>query len=236
MQEQLPNNINGADPYPEKRTIEEALAYDYDFSIGDVIARAWEKVNGVKLPLFVALLIIMVINTIINVFLEIIPEQAAIVFNIALSIAACGLSTNFTIIALKHLRGEKLIDALKCFYSLSNIYITLVIATVVATILVVFGFLLFIIPGIYLSIGYCLMQWIIIDHPEVSPWQALEISRKIVTKHWFKFFGLYFILTIILIISVIPLGIGLIWTLPLTILAPGVVYQIIFEKSNALVI
>lgn len=114
------------------------------------------KVNGVKLPLFVVLLIIMVINTIINVFLEIIPEQAAIVFNIALSIAACGLSTNFTIIALKHLCGKKLIDALKCFYSLSNIYITLVIATVVATILVVFGFLLFIIPGIYLSIGIVL--------------------------------------------------------------------------------
>ena len=62
----------------------------------------------------------------------------------------------------------------------------------------------------------------------LSPWQALEASRKAITQHWFKVFGLFFVLMLIMLLSMIPLGIGLIWTLPLLIVTMGVLYRTIF--------
>lgn len=238
MQEQLPENTNQSNTnfYPEKRTLEEALAYDYDFSITDVLAQAWSKTHGIKLVFFVAFLIITIFNTIATVFLEIVPDQMALILNIFLTVAMSGLSASFATIALKHLRGEKRIDVIQCFQSLPNVYITLVIAAVISTLFVIFGFFLLIIPGIYLSVCYCLIQWIIVDNPGITVWQALEASRKLVTRHWFKFFGLFIVLTLILIVSIIPLGIGLIWTFPLTILSMGVIYQTIFEKSHSFIV
>ena len=62
----------------------------------------------------------------------------------------------------------------------------------------------------------------------LSPWQALEASRKAISQHWFKVFGLFFVLMLIMLLSMIPLGIGLIWTLPLLIVTMGVLYRTIF--------
>ena len=56
----------------------------------------------------------------------------------------------------------------------------------------------------------------------------METSRKAIHQHWFKIFGLYIVLGVILLLSVIPVGIGLIWSLPLFILAFGVLYRTIF--------
>ena len=59
-------------------------------------------------------------------------------------------------------------------------------------------------------------------------WQALEASRKAITQHWFKVFGLFLLLGLITLISAIPLGIGLVWSIPLFVIAMGVLYRTIF--------
>nr|MDA3868631.1 hypothetical protein [Gammaproteobacteria bacterium] len=59
-------------------------------------------------------------------------------------------------------------------------------------------------------------------------WQALETSRKAITRRWFSVFALFIILSIIVFISAIPLGLGLIWTMPLMIIAFGVLYRNMF--------
>ncbi|MNG14005.1 hypothetical protein D3C84_977260 [compost metagenome] len=62
----------------------------------------------------------------------------------------------------------------------------------------------------------------------LSPWQALEASRKAITQHWFKVFGLCLLLGLITMVSAIPLGIGLVWSIPLFVIAMGVLYRTIF--------
>jgi uncharacterized membrane protein len=59
-------------------------------------------------------------------------------------------------------------------------------------------------------------------------WGAMEVSRQAVTKHWFTLFGVYIALAFLLIISAIPFGIGLIWTVPLVLIAHGIMYRKIF--------
>ena len=62
----------------------------------------------------------------------------------------------------------------------------------------------------------------------LSPWQAMEASRQAIGQHWFKVFGLLLLLGAILLVSALPLGIGLIWSLPLSVAALGVLYREIF--------
>lgn len=62
----------------------------------------------------------------------------------------------------------------------------------------------------------------------LTPWQALETSRKAITQRWFKVFGLFLLLGLITLVSAIPLGVGLVWTIPLFVIAMGVLYRTIF--------
>ena len=64
--------------------------------------------------------------------------------------------------------------------------------------------------------------------PEMGPWHALETSRRAVSKVWFRFFGLMWLLTLINAAGILTLGIAWIWTIPWSVLAMAMVYQKIF--------
>lgn len=107
----------------------------------------------------------------------------------------------------------------------------IIIATILQTILVTIGFLLLILPGIYLTVGYSMTLPLILDK-NLSPWQALETSRKAVHKVWWKVAGLLLIMGLLLVVSIIPLGIGLIWTWPMFIIMTGVIYHYLFDDGR----
>ena len=94
-------------------------------------------------------------------------------------------------------------------------------------IMVLIGFALLIIPGIYLSIAYY-MALPLVAEKGLSPWQALEVSRKTISKRWFTMFFFSIVISLIVMASMIPLGIGLIWTLPMMMIAYGIIYRNMF--------
>jgi hypothetical protein len=65
----------------------------------------------------------------------------------------------------------------------------------------------------------------------LSPWQALE-SSKAITHKWFTVFGLFFGVGILVTLSMIPVLLGLIWTIPWAILCFGVLYHRVFGVSS----
>jgi uncharacterized membrane protein len=97
--------------------------------------------------------------------------------------------------------------------------------------MVLIGFVLLIIPGIYLAIAYYMAMPLVVEKG-LSPWAAMEISRKTVSKRWFTMFFFGIVMMLILIVSAIPLGIGLIWTLPMAMIAYGVIYRNMFGIRN----
>ena len=86
-------------------------------------------------------------------------------------------------------------------------------------------------PGIYLSVAY-MFTWPLIVEKGLSPWQALEASRKAVTHCWFRSLGLFTLLSLIMVLAAFALLIGLLWAIPLMMLAYGVLYRIIFGVSE----
>ncbi|MFO6374032.1 hypothetical protein ACLBYN_16215, partial [Pseudomonas aeruginosa] len=49
-----------------------------------------------------------------------------------------------------------------------------------------------------------------------------------ISRHWFKVFGLLLVLSLLMLVSMIPLFIGLIWTGPLFVVSMGILYRTIF--------
>lgn len=225
-------NYSNNDKY---RSLNEAINYDYDFSVSELISEAWGMVNGNKLPIFIAIVLAGILGTIVSYIGKIISALVAfipmlsivmdIVFGAASSIFAIGV----IIVVLKIANREK-VDAASDFCQFTKYWVPILILSIVMSIIVAIGFTLLIIPGIYLAVAYSLSYWILVIHPNASFWDILEASRKIVTRRWFKFFILSLILGLILFISAIPLGIGLIWTLPLCNFAYALIFKKIFEK------
>ena len=91
------------------------------------------------------------------------------------------------------------------------------------------GLVLLILPGIYLAVGYAFVIPLIIDRG-MPVWEAMELSRTTVHKHWFQTFGLLLAAGLLLIGSAMLFGVGLIVTLPLCTAAIMFAYEDLFGR------
>jgi uncharacterized membrane protein len=101
--------------------------------------------------------------------------------------------------------------------------IPLIVMFILMAVLIVAGFLLLILPGIYLSIAYSFAPYLIVEK-NMGVWEALETSRKAITAYWWRYFGLMLVALLLVIIGLIPVFIGLIWVVPIIAIATGEVF------------
>ncbi|MGB0361170.1 MAG: hypothetical protein ACPGEF_07175, partial [Endozoicomonas sp.] len=66
----------------------------------------------------------------------------------------------------------------------------------------------------------------------LTPWKAMEASRKAISKRWFTVFGLIIVISFLNLVAMIPLGLGLIWTIPMSSIAFGILYRNIFGYNQ----
>lgn len=72
----------------------------------------------------------------------------------------------------------------------------------------------------------------LISVKQLSVWQSFKTIRQKLKKHWFKMALLSLSANLIVILSVIPFGIGLIWSLPYANNIKGVIYRELFIKNK----
>jgi hypothetical protein len=94
----------------------------------------------------------------------------------------------------------------------------LILCTVLGLLLICVGFMLFLLPGIYLLVAYSFSFMLIVDRG-LGAWEALETSRRVVNKNWWGVFGLT--LVILLLIAGGMLAGGLVFGVPLGIFLAG---------------
>jgi uncharacterized membrane protein len=86
------------------------------------------------------------------------------------------------------------------------------------------GLIALILPGIYLGVGYLFaIQMGIFGG--MDPWSAMEWSRKLITRNWWKFLVLVLIFIVLNAVGILLAGIGLVLTLPLTFLVLYVLFE-----------
>jgi uncharacterized membrane protein len=214
-------------------TREQPYQFDGSFTVGALIGRAWELTNGVKGSLLGGMAVMYGVSLVIVGLLTLlitavnVDENGILVnlFNIVNSALSMIFTAGIMYMGVLRATGRQVVwkDVFAGFPMAGQI----IVASLLQMVLVMIGFALLILPGIYLMVGYMMTFPLMIDR-SMTPWQAMECSRKAIHKVWWKIFGLYLVVMLILFISAIPLGIGLIWTAPLSIVLCGVVYCRLF--------
>lgn len=223
----------------DQGSLEKAVNGTYEFSVGDILSEAWVRVSGAKLKIVGAMFIYIIIASlatgVVSLFLNSQPYHDAgdIVTGSAIDVIVGWLVSPITVplvIGLLLLGYARANDEELQIQSIFNYYVyvwPLVFASIFIAILTYIGLALLLLPGIYLSIAYSFALPLMIDK-KLGIWGAMEVSRRAVTHHWFTVFGVNISLVFIVMISAIPMGIGLIWTIPLLMIAQGVMYRKIF--------
>lgn len=212
-------------PANDLNTNTTAVAPNPNWTIGEVLSEAWHQVSGFKGTYWGALLIYMGIVIVTSGVFGFLGEDSVmmgIISQIVIGLISYPLAAGLMMIAIKRSVGLPTNAFMIFDYYPKTIPIFLLYLLMM--VLIVIGLILLILPGIYLAVAYTMALPLLVEK-NMGIWEALETSRKSITACWFRFFGLVLIGMIILMVSAIPLGIGLIWTLPFISIAVGIVYR-----------
>ena len=93
------------------------------------------------------------------------------------------------------------------------------------------GFLCLVLPGIYLLIAWGFTLPLVVDK-QLDFWSAMELSRKVISRHWFKFLGFGLVLFLLLFAGALSLIVGVFVMLPLVLAAQMYAYEDIFGSAT----
>ncbi len=224
-------------------SLEAAMAGQYEFGVMDTISAAWGKTKGIKRYIIGAgILLYFIAGIALGIVMAIMmpaamggePDPFAmlgmqLVLQPVMLAVVMPFVGGIVVMCLKQIQGREVVFG--DLFSVFNKTLPLFLAAILINILVSIGFLLLILPGIYLGVCYLLVVPLIIDR-DLGVWEAMEASRKAITKRWFSVFGLYLLLLLIVLVSMIPLGIGLLWTIPLMAMSFMMMYQKMFGIAS----
>ncbi|WP_075186007.1 hypothetical protein [Teredinibacter haidensis] len=214
-------------------SLERGLNGEYDFAIGSTIKKAWSLTKGFKRTYWGAALIVVAVSVVFMLLGIPVKNNVAlaIVVQIISYIVIYPLSAGFYMLSVRRAAGRE-VQAME-ITGYFNRTLKIFLLNVLMMVLVAVGLLLLVLPGLYLMVAYMFAVPLMIDK-NMGVWAALEASRKTVTHKWFSFFGVFFLVMILVAVAAIPFGIGLIWVLPLVSLVFGVLYtQILGVEAEA---
>lgn len=228
--------------------IEEILARDYSLDIVGCVSRSWDMVQANFWPIVGVTFLIVVLLEGFNQLMGLISRPAvnAMITNREFTLSGVMLFLGTSILAmpvstvlmgglfryyLKLIRkqGPTIGDA---FSGFSDSVVQFVLLGFVQGILVWLGILLCIIPGIYLAVAWYFAILLIADR-EMNFWDAMELSRKMVSKHWFVVFGFMLVMGLLAAAGVIACCVGAFVTAAVAFIAVTYAYETIFGRKTA---
>lgn len=208
--------------------LQRSLAGDYRFDVVELLKAAWARTEGFKATALIAIAISIVVSVVIGLVQALFGDGLfASLIGLASLFVTMPISAGCLMLGVRHCAGEEVkpADVLNYF----DRAVMLVGLNLLMGLLILIGFVLLVLPGIYLSVSYSLAIPLMLRH-NLGIWQALEVSRRTITKQWLSFFLVLLALMVIILVSMIPFGIGLIWTLPLGLCVIGLLYRATFEE------
>ena len=219
-------------------SVEDSIAGNVEISMTGTMGEAWRSMKGFKLKCHVAFLLYFIIALLAAfVSLPIIfgltalgadINTATIVGSAVQMIASLSIMTMFMgihIMGMRHAENKSVTAG--SIFGYFNKIPTVLLCYLVMMIMIMLGMVLLILPGIYLMYAYMFAMPLVVEK-NMSAWRALETSRKVLTRVWFRFFGLLLLLMLVNTLALLTLGIAWIWTIPWSVLTVSMVYTKLF--------
>jgi uncharacterized membrane protein len=205
----------GSPSFPEQLQIT-------DVKSGDYFRSGWEIFK--KFPVgFVGYFLITIVITFI---LNSIPKIGGL-FTFVIAVP---LNAGFFVVSAKLLKNQ--VPVFADFFSGFKSFPQLALLGIVSSILILIGFILLIVPGIYLLVSYAFAIMFVLDRG-LNFWPAMETSRRSVQTNWFKMFGFFLLLFLLNLCGILALGVGLLVTAPLSHCILTAAYEDIFGIKSA---
>ncbi|MFO0359248.1 MAG: hypothetical protein ACK50N_02010 [Flavobacteriales bacterium] len=204
----------------ELKSPEQVLQEGYDFEVFEMIG------NGIEL--FKKDIGNFVLFTLLVVGISAGLSFVPFVGSLASVVISPPLSVGYFFVADKIRRGEaytfnNFFDGFKAPFG------QLIVLSLISSILTVVGTIFCILPGIYLAIGYSLSNCVLVFH-KFEFWEAMEASRKVVSKNFWTFLGLFLVMGIGGALAIIlTCGVGSLFVAPVIVLTIYCIYIKIFE-------
>jgi len=199
----------------DQAKIQRIIDSGVDFDIKEILTKAWEMFK------FQALFHVgyMVLIATIQAFFALYLKDFTFLYSLFL---APPLVCGFYLVANRQSQKEYLdfqnyFDGFKYWWNL-------VTANLISSIVIVLGIICFILPGVYLLIGYmfCLL---FVLFGGFDFWTSMELSRRLVHTNWLKFFLFGLALLALNIVGFLCLVVGLIITVPMTYLSVYILFE-----------
>ena len=188
-------------PEPDSGTAEDILANSgKPVQIANYLSEGWK--------LFIANPGMPIVYTVILVVLELTGVGSLI-----LGLLSGPLIAGYYLALRKQVFGEPVQfgDYLQGF----NNPVPLILTGIVSNFLIGVGTMLLVLPGIYLAVSYLFAILLTADR-NLDFWQAMETSRKFITRQWLSFFVLFLVLFALNTVGALAFHIGLLLTVPFT--------------------
>ncbi|HEX4265010.1 MAG TPA: protein kinase [Verrucomicrobiae bacterium] len=210
---------------------QQAAARDYQLNIRSCLSRGWNLVKQNFWPVFGVNALVVILLAFMGSFsLTLSSNWPGAHIGSVLSLILSGpLLGGLYLYFLKLIRKERA-TVETVFSGFSNRFLQLLLGNIVATLLVGLGFVCLILPGIYLATAWLFTLVLIIDK-RLDFWPAMELSRKVITKHWWKFFGFAIVLFLMKLTGFMFCVIGLFFAGPIVHAAFLYAYEDIFGAN-----
>ena len=215
------------------RFLGEFMSTNTDWSIGEVLKSASEKQVGFKFNYYIAMIIYGAVSIAITLVQEATVgttgDLAASLVEIIVTLILFPLGVGLGLLGIRRAAGKE--TPVSTLWEPYSHALPLIVMFVLMAVLIVAGFFLLVLPGIYLSTAYSFSPYLIVEK-NMGVWEALETSRKAITEYWWRYFGLMLVALLLVIIGSIPLLIGLLWVLPIIAIATGEVFAKTFGSPE----
>lgn len=204
--------------FSDEKTVDSIVQNGYTVKIGDYLEQGFAlfKQNIGGFIGYVALLLVF------GIVIGVLPDSLSGLGSLVQLVVGGPLTAGFYIVAFKLLKGQR--TEFADFFLGFNNFLPLFLVSLVSTLLTALGIIVLLIPGIYLAVAYSFAVPLVVAR-KFDFWEAMEGSRKIITKSWFSFFALLIVLGLINLVGLLLLGLGLLVTIPVTICTMAVAFK-----------
>jgi hypothetical protein len=203
----------------------EILARDYTLNIRSCLRRGWALVRNDFWPLVgISAFVLVVLSAASSSEVVVSSGKSHTGTTSILGILLSGpLMGGLYLYFLKKIRREAA-GVETAFTGFRQPFPHLVIAGFLTSLLTALGFLCLILPGVYLFVAWIFTFPLIVDQ-RLDFWPAMQLSRKIISKHWWKFLGFLIVLALINLAGLATCCVGLFITFPITFAALAYAYE-----------
>ncbi|MBP7842866.1 hypothetical protein KA017_02585 [Candidatus Woesebacteria bacterium] len=202
---------------------------DHGFIISDSFKTAWSVFKKDWIVVYAVQLLPLAVAFIYNMFMGTAEEGSTlyIIWMLAYMIIQFIVSMGLIKAYLEIIRGNKV--SMETFSSVTPKILKFIAAQFLMIMIVLGGFLLFIIPGIIFSIKYMFTPYLMVDK-DMGPIEALKASAKMTDGVKWDLVGFMAAVVILMYSGALALLVGLIITIPVGTLAYVVLYERLLKR------